>query len=280
MTHFQHLYSVPFILNSATGAQVRRVTAGDLPDWVAWSAGGQFAIIEAKGCHSRASATLDRAYQQAERVDIQISARLVPFKRYAIVSRWRHATTKMLRSQIFIRDPDVDAEPLDDAHYGALATGIALHQYAALLRPLGHGELADTLSHLTTTPFPNLRDKDQTRALSLLDQASRVEARTTVRREPADALIGGTVVRGGPLADAGRLSAVDRETLARLDLRPTFVGVERRALEAAIRGDHKALERERIEETLSDPGDRLVGPSTNGGGAWVIRIQEDDVELL
>jgi hypothetical protein len=53
-------------------------------------------------------------------------------------------------------------------------------------------------------------------------------------------LIGGIVTRAGPITDAD-VAGADQEALARLNLRPVFVGIERNIIRAAIDAEPQAV---------------------------------------
>ena len=82
-----------------------------------------------------------------------------------------------------------------------------------------------------------------------------------------DGLLGGIVTRGGPLRIKNS-SRAEHEVLARLDLRPVFVGVERRLIQAVIDGDPTA-----ILETLKHREERPDGARSDRAGGWIIPLR-------
>lgn len=64
-----------------------------------------------------------------------------------------------------------------------------------------------------------------------------------------DGLIGGIVTRAGPVTDAD-FAPADQEALARLKLRPVFVGIERDLIRAAIDAQPQAV-RTRLTQTIT-----------------------------
>ncbi|HEV2748859.1 MAG TPA: hypothetical protein VGW34_16375 [Allosphingosinicella sp.] len=180
---------------------------------------------------------------------------------------------------IHVQDPDADGD-VSEEEMRSFAVGVVRRHFASLLRPLGHGELSDALVQMTVTPFNNRYTDAVKRARTALEAGAFRRAHASARRSPQDELLGGMVARGGPLPHATSLSAVEQETLVRLQLRPTFVGIERRALKAAIEGDVEELESEAVEETLAQPTDRSRGPKSDVGGTWIIRIEEDQARLI
>ena len=84
-----------------------------------------------------------------------------------------------------------------------------------------------------------------------------------------DRLIGGIVTRAGPMANAA-ISRLDTDMLARLDLRPVFVGIERDLVRTAVEGDpsslRDALDRKPLYSDMAR-GDRARG--------WIIPLGEE-----
>jgi hypothetical protein len=113
---------------------------GDRPDWAAWD-GSNLALIEAKGTHDWPGPRkcLDRAYTQAERVEIKIGGRVAPFKRYAIATRWGFAAHGPDRPMLWVKDPAIEGDGVPQDGVDQLGGGIALRHSAALLKPLGIG---------------------------------------------------------------------------------------------------------------------------------------------
>lgn len=82
--------------------------------------------------------------------------------------------------------------------------------------------------------------------------------------EKADAmggLIGGIFTRAGPITDAD-VAPGDQEALARLNLRPVFVGIERDLIRAAIDADPQVV-RVRLSQTVRR--DDFARPDRAGG---------------
>jgi hypothetical protein len=82
-------------------------------------------------------------------------------------------------------------------------------------------------------------------------------------------LVGGIVTRAGPVTGAD-VAPVDQESLARLHLRPVFVGIERDLIRAAIDAEPQAV-RNRIADTVSP--DEFARPDRAGG--WIIPLGEE-----
>lgn len=79
-------------------------------------------------------------------------------------------------------------------------------------------------------------------------------------------LVGGIVTRAGPITDA-IASTVDQDALARLNLRPVFVGVDRDLIRAAIDGEAGTI-RGRLAQKVSP--DEVARPDRAGG--WIIPL--------
>jgi hypothetical protein len=91
-----------------------------------------------------------------------------------------------------------------------------------------------------------------------------------------DDLLGGFVTPNG-LSVGAQLSASDQDVLTRLDLNPTFVGLERRMVTAAIEGQIGELIEEQTFARIGARDDN--GPANDGTGTWVIRLDRDQVRL-
>jgi len=285
-THFTHIHSPPLRLDGRSRAEVIRRPRhrGDLPDWAVWSASAGLGIIEAKGCHSPGGPDhiLQSAYRQAERAEIRIGGRLARFKRYAVATRWGFTLPTPSSPILAVKDPEVEGEAVGEEELDRSGVGIARRHMSAILRPLGHLELATALSELVHTPFKNGEAAARQRveqALASADVRSigrRSDGRRGARNGMADDLIGGFVTRGGVLADRD-LSPVDQETLQRLQLSPCFIGVERSAIEAVLVGDMTRLrERQKGTRTMDDiPEVRL-----DGGGTIVVRLEDGQAEIV
>ena len=81
-----------------------------------------------------------------------------------------------------------------------------------------------------------------------------------------DGLVGGIVTRAGPLTEA-TAGPIDQDVLARLNLRPVFVGIERDLIDAAIEGEVKIV-RDRLATATKH--DEFARPDRAGG--WVIPL--------
>ena len=134
-----------------------------------------------------------------------------------------------------MRDPVDKGDPVTPEEEGAIFVGVVRHHVANMVTPLGHEALADSIRELTTRVDARGERQDVQRAHRLLE-ASR--ERTDDNR--MDGLLGGIVTRTGPLR-IKNISRAEHEVLARLDLRPVFVGVEQRLIQAVIDGNPTSI---------------------------------------
>jgi hypothetical protein len=282
-SHYQHIYRPPMRLTGPTRGEVRRVVGsrGDLPDWAVWSGTHGLGIIEAKGCHDTKGpqAALGRAYKQAERAEIVVGGRLAPFKRYAIATRWGFASPLATVPKLAVKDPQIEGDGVTPDETQALGLGIVRRHCASLLGRLGYAELANALTRLASTPFRNRQAEALADARAAIDRAptQRVDASYVIG--PSDDLVGAFITRNGPPGDI-KLSIQDQETLARLQMGPTFVGIERRSLKLAIEGRVEELIKEQAAAALSLTDVGGPGPRNDGAGGWVIRLEEDQARLI
>lgn len=84
-----------------------------------------------------------------------------------------------------------------------------------------------------------------------------------------DGLVGGIVTRAGPLADAG-VTPDEQEALARLNLKPVFVGVERDLIRAAIDAEPQAIRARLVQPVRPDD---FARPDRAGG--WIVPLGEE-----
>ena len=264
---FAHLGSHTIDLDCRRQVRIKRLSHGDLPDWIACASDlSSLTVAEAKGCHDAGgpAKALDRAWAQARRIDVTAQGRKVTVKRIAIATRWGMATAGPADAHISVRDPVEEGEPHTQEEKDALFIGMLRLHIANLIKPLGHAELADALRGLTLKSFPRRLQDEVLRARSLLD-ASPV--RDVDKASAAmDGLIGGIVTRAGPLTDTG-VEPADQEALSRLNLRPVFVGVERDLIRAAIDAEPQAI-RSRLADKESP--DEFARPDRAGG--WIIAL--------
>ncbi len=269
-TFYGHLSSSTVVLDGGRRAQVIKNAPGDLPDWVVWKPPGRgLAIAEAKGSHDRQGpqSALNRAWAQAQRVDLVTGGRKPPMKQFAITTRWGVASSTLPQPIIAVRDPEEpgDATPEEIA---ASALGIARVHIANLLRPLGHSDLADRIDQLRLNgSVPGDRGLRVAAVDALKDAPVRRLLRDGTDAIPAN-LIGGIVTRAGVLRGGADLPAADQEVLGRLDLGATFVGLDVDLVRALIDGDLDALRNELVKARLSESDD----VRTDRAGTWVRRL--------
>lgn len=275
-THFSHIEYPPMSLSGPINAVVDRVPGkkGDMPDWVAWSASAGHAIIEAKGSHDPAGPgpALERAYNQAERAYITVHGRRARLKRYAIATRWGFANGPFHDPMLWVKDPDDQGDNVSQDDHDNAGLGIVRRHIAGLLKPLGYPELANALRRLTSADSEVIADGVRGFALALLDQA---EVRSIVGPDGVggEDLIGGFIAKGGPLGRDVRVDRARQDLLVELDLRPTFVGIERSAIRAAIEGDLPKIGA-LAKDGAGAAGD-VDGARRDRSSTWVVRLEAD-----
>ena len=266
---FVHLGTPPIVLDSRRQIVIDRCEKGDLPDWVAYnSSRSNLTVAEAKGCHdpSGPKRALARAWKQTKRINVTVRGRHVPLKRLGIVTRWGMQTGGPREPWLAVHDPIDEGTPLEPEDKNAIFAGLFRHHVANIISSLGHSELATSLRDLTSKS--NERDRRQAaqRALSLLDTPSAEGFYQEAGDLRIGDLIGGFVTRAGLLATVS-VSSADWEALARLDLRPVFVGIERRLVLAAVESDPSS-----ISEALIDQPSVKGTARGDRAGSWIIPL--------
>ncbi len=278
---FGHLGSRKVMLdgNELEIARKKR-SPGDLPDWVACASGlANLTIAEAKGSHDPGGPRkrLKGAWKQAQRVDVLAAGKRLPVKRIAIVTRWASASGGAKIPIIAVRDPvdpgDPDApERLDEA-----AIGLARLHVASLLEPLGFAPLADSIRSLLSGRRLRARDNISGKrsrievALTELDKIMprRIAGAVESAEFNNEGLIGALVTRAGPVPQAD-LAPSTVQIIRDLDLRPTFVGIEREVVRAVVAGDP-----DRIRKVTQRPrGSQDPDVSTDAAGTWLAHVGE------
>jgi hypothetical protein len=263
---FAHLGSRTVDLDRRNQARIKRLSRGDLPDWLACKSDlTSLTVAEAKGCHDPAgpAKALGRGWKQAGRIDVNVKGRKATVKRIAIATRWGVASPKPVDAYLSVRDPIDEGEPMDPAEKDALFIGVLRLHIAGMIEPLGHAELANALRALTRQAFTRRLRDEATRARAILDN---FPAQTAAKASGMDGLVGGVVTRAGPITDVVA-SAVDQETLARLNLRPVFVGISRDLIRAAIDGEVHA-----IRGRLGDISSPHEFARSDRAGGWIIPL--------
>jgi hypothetical protein len=263
---FAHLGSRTIDLDRRRRVKVTRLSRGDLPDWIACAADlSSLTVAEAKGCHDVGgpAKALNRAWTQVGRIDVTAQGRKVTVKRIAIATRWGMAASGPTDAHLSVRDPIDEGDPIDPKEKDTLFIGLLRLHIANLIKPLGYAELAGALHRLTHQPFARRLEDDLARARTLLDAAPVREV------EKATAMGGLIVTRAGPITDAD-VAPADQEALARLDLRPVFVGIERDLIRAAIDAEPQAV-RTRLTQMVHP--DESARPDRAGG--WIVPLGQE-----
>ena len=270
LTIFAHVRLPRMMLDGRRKIEVFRRQRGDLPDWIACNSElTDLTIAEAKGSHDpfRTSQVLSRAWKQAQRIDIQVGGQAVPVKRIAIATRWGMSSGGPREARISARDPFDERRPVSHDKKDALFTGVVRHHIANMIDRLGHSEIADALRRLASAESDSLEteQEEKRRAANLVDTVDEVP--WEVVRSAGD-FVGGVVTRCGSFAGEA-VSQTDAEVLARLDMRPVFVGLERRVLKAAIEGNAATI-RGALEE-----GRTVEGAVGSSAGCRIIPLVDE-----
>ena len=249
---FAHVTLDGVVLDGSLNLGVKRRLRGDLPDWIAAPADlATIAVAEAKGSHDPAGpwSTLNRAWRQANRINVEKDGQRLDVKRVAVATRWGMRGGGPLTPWIAVRDPVEKGDISEPEIEAAAFVGIVRHHIANLVDPLGHANLAASLRQLTVA------SKNDERAAHIEDayrHLEAAEASTDRYDELGYPLIGGIVSRAGalqiPEAPPATLEALDS-----LDLRPAFIGVNGSLVRAAIQGDMPRL-RPPKEDATRAPG--------------------------
>lgn len=266
---FAHLGSRIIDLDRRRQVKVTRLSRGDLPDWIACASDlSSLTVAEAKGCHDNGgpAKALNRAWAQAGRIDITAGGSKVTVKRIAIATRWGMAAPSPTDAHLSVRDPVDEGESIKPEEKDALFIGLIRLHIANLIKSLGHAELASALRGLTHQPFARRLQGDLQRARALLGAAP---VREVEKATAMGELIGGVVTRAGPVTDMD-VAPADQEALARLNLRPVFVGIERDLIRAAIDAELQTV-RSRLTEIVGP--DDFARPDRAGG--WIVPLGEE-----
>jgi hypothetical protein len=266
---FAHLGSRTINLDRRRQVMIKRLSRGDLPDWIACASDlSSLTVAEAKGCHDTGgpAKALARAWTQAGRIDVIAKGRKVTVKRIAIATRWGIASAGPAAAHISVKDPVDEGEPMEPQEKDALFIGMLRLHIANLIRPLGHAELAGALYRLTQQPLARSLQGDLDLARSALDAAPIREVDKT---KAMAGLVGGIVTRAGPVTGTD-VTPSDQVSLARLNLRPVFVGVERELIRAIIDAEPQTVRTRLIQ---SVPPSDFARPDRAGG--WIVPLGEE-----
>ncbi|RVI98120.1 hypothetical protein CN193_24825 [Sinorhizobium meliloti] len=262
---FAHLGNRLLTLSGRRRIEIVRRLPGDLPDWVACAANlSSLTVAEAKGCHDPGgpAKALARAWAQTQRIDVMAKGRKVTIKRIAVATRWGAASAGPAKAHLSAYDPEDEGDPVEPDDKDALFVGLLREHIANLIAPLGHQELATALRQLAHGSSQRVVQRVIAGARAALDSTQVRE----VDGGSIDGLVGGVVTRAGPITNL-TVAAVDQDVLARLNLRPVFVGVERDLISAAIDG-----EAETVRKRLTDapPADDIARSDRAGG--WIVPL--------
>ena len=241
--YFAHLGGEEIELCSRLRVRVvpRSGQKGDLPDWVACAEDlTKLTVAEAKGSHARSGpgSAITQARKQVARVDVHGGHGRMAVKRVAVATRWGMLKDGPVESWIKVHDPDDEGEKYTAEEADAALLGVVRLHMGNLLARLGHQELAAEVRAVARARTVAQEAAARELAQQLVGSAGEMGSRLRDTRAEAigDAVVGGVVTRAGALED--HVTAVtDLSVLAKLDLRPVFVGVSAEAVSAAITGN-------------------------------------------
>lgn len=266
---FVHLGNKSITLDGRLALEIKRLSRGDLPDWVACKGDlNQLIITEAKGCHDKPgpNLALQRAYQQTKRVDILASKKKMKVKRIAVATRWATQVSPPTTPMLFVRDPEDPGDSATEEVLPAVCLALARLHTARLIGRLGYPELANTLSALSHVRTEEEYSRATTNARNAFEKVSTAPSSMSASAAAGSELIGAIVTRAGPLLTAA-VSTMDERTLQRLGLRPKFVGIEREIVKALVEGDADLLRTRSKRKRVKD-ADAIPDQS----GTWVVNL--------
>ena len=266
---FAHLRSSSLVLDGRRHIEIVRLARGDLPDWIACAADlTSLTVAEAKGCHdfersgedthtSMESGTADRCCGQKTKGNDQA---------HCDCDQVGDRSIGPTDAYLSVHDPVDEGEPIEHDDRDAVFIGLFRQHIANLVAPLSHEELATSLLQLAHNRFQRTLQRDVASARVILDATPvhEIEGESTV-----GGLVGGFVTRSGPLTEFA-VAVADQHVLARLNLRPVFVGIERDLIRAAIDG-----EAETIRKRLTDGSRAEKIARTDRAGGWIIPLGSD-----
>ena len=255
LVYFTHLGKSKLKLGRRLRVRVERRPGhlGDLPDWVACAGNlTQLTVAEAKGSHaySGPESAITQARKQIDRVHVFGGRGQLPVKQVAVATRWGMLKDGPSEPWISVHDPEEEGEDYTEEEVDAALLGVARLHMGNLLGGLGHNELAGELRTVAQgrTAAQEYPAAGPTRQLLGAAGETGNRLRDAGAEAIGDAVIGGIVTRAGALDD--RVPGdTDVSVLARLDLRPVFVGVTEEAVRAAIEGDTQFF-RERGSQSM------------------------------
>ena len=222
---------------------------GDLPDWVSCAQDlSKLTVVEAKGSHalSGLGSAIAQARKQVARVDVFGRYGRLPVKRVAVATRWGMMKGGPRESVIRVHDPEDEGEEYTPEETDAALLGVVRLHMGNLLARLGRQELAEAIRAVARARTEVEESAAQGRAQILIGPAGETGLRLRDARLPTtgdsrsemigDAVVGGIVTRAGAL-ERHDADDTDVSVLARLDLRPVWVGMAAEAVSAAIAGN-------------------------------------------
>lgn len=263
--YFDPIVSGNQVLATSPALALRKTASGDLPDWIISTPGTnpQIAIAEAKGSHNTAGpwAILASAVDQVRRVDVYAGTTQLRIKRFAIATRWAvQANSKLDQPWLCVDDPEDGERDPSAGELMAIQRAIALGHFASLAAGLGAANTAAALERAREAE-PGYLEIDER-------EFTTIEVGGETRRVIAAVLAGSSIIPIPPSATAdfqtsvrdiygekALLVAIDKDTLARADLRPFSGSPPEQTPEASSVTEPEALWRRR---QLRGDGSELI----------------------
>lgn len=265
---FAHVTSGSILLKRGRRIHVVRRKRGDLPDWLASSGSRKsLAIVEAKGCHDvpGTARAMKRAWPQTHRIDVMAGRKKVSVKRIAIVTRWGVRVGGAHDPLLSVHDPRYAGAATPEDEDATIIELLRVH-IANLITRLGHSELAAALLALSAGTTEGSSAESSMHARKVVDTSAVREIAGSDAPSANAELIGGFISRSGPLG-IDSVEAGEQEVLARLGLRPMFVGVDRSLIHAAIDGEIEAIRGALVRDPRQVPFARR-----DRAGGWIVPV--------
>ena len=159
-------------------------------------------------------------------------------KRVAVATRWGMLKDGPAESWIKVHDPEDEGEKYTAEEAEVALLGVVRLHMGNLLAQLGHQELAAKIREVVRARTVAQEAAAGELAQRLVESAGEMGSKLRDTRAEAigDAVVGGVVTRAGALQDRV-VEETDLSVLAKLDMRPVFVGVSAEAVSAAISGN-------------------------------------------
>ena len=270
MTNFFHLQSDEFTLGGPKNIKIKRRAKGNLPDWIAIDKDySNLMVAEVKGCHpsSGLKATIDRAWKQANRVEIDFNGNSIPLHRIAIVAHWGFTDGKTeTPTKIYVKysvDDHILTKPILPKIIEVIYLSLLREHLGRLLLSFGgkYEELANNIMEINQSTNIEEEESNISSSLISLNRTPKTEIENTERNRigPISRLLIGTVVTKAGKIRIQNVTEDDVAKLMKLKLQPYFVGFDCELIEKIINGNLGEIQ-DYISENLSYPDQNYFRP--------------------